>query len=169
MHNSERVMASEYMQWAKTNLRARYSLASSGLANYPLSELPVTIEDLEISGASYYGYEPLQNALAAKCGVSTECVVAATGTSMANHLAMAAVVEPGDEVLIEQPAYDPMIAALQYLGAIVKRFCRPADNDFRIDPDEVASLANSRTRLIVLTNLHNPTCAFVDEETLTEL
>ena len=38
-------------------------------------------------------------------GAPEECIVTATGTSMANHLAMAAVLAPGDEVLIEQPAY----------------------------------------------------------------
>jgi len=87
-----RVMSSPYMQWAKTHLRARFNLASSGLLNYPLSKLPVKVEDLELSGASYYGFEPLQKALAAKSGVSTDRVVAATGTSMANHLVMAALI-----------------------------------------------------------------------------
>jgi aspartate/methionine/tyrosine aminotransferase len=162
-------MGSEYLQWAKTNLRARFSLASSGLTNYPLADLPVTIENLEISGPSYYGYEPLQEALAAKSGVRAESVVAATGTSMANHLVMAAIIERGDEVLIEQPAYDPLISAAQYLGASVKRFSRPAESDFRIDPEKIAHKASSQTRLIVLTNLHNPTCAFIDNDTLREL
>src|SRR4028119_2317872 len=97
---SNRVMSSEYMQWAKTNLQARYNLASSGLMNFPLSELPATLEDLALSGSSYYGYKPLQKALAAKCDVPVECVVAANGTSMANHLVMAALLEPGNEVLI---------------------------------------------------------------------
>src|ERR671933_769470 len=125
-----RMMSSSYMQWAKTHLQARYNLASSGLVNYPLSKLPVKIEDLELSGASFYGYEPLQKALAAKCNVTPECVVAATGTSMANHLVMAALIEPGDEVLIEKPTYELLIAAAQYLGAEVKRFERDSEHDY---------------------------------------
>ncbi len=36
---------------------------------------------------------------------------------MANQLAMAAVLEPGDEVLIEQPAYGPLVDVANYLGA----------------------------------------------------
>jgi hypothetical protein len=43
----ERVMSSAYMQWAKTRSQARFNLASSGLVNYPLSALPLRIEDLE--------------------------------------------------------------------------------------------------------------------------
>src|SRR5947209_7484644 len=164
-----RVMSSRYMQWAKTHLQSRFNLASSGLMNYPLSKLPVKIEDMELSGASFYGYEPLQKALAAKCDVAPDCVVAATGTSMANHLVMAALVEAGDEVLIEQPTYELLISAAQYLGAEVKRFARDSEKDFQIDAEKVARSVTPRTRLIVLTNLHNPTSTFTSNETLEEL
>ena len=49
-------------------------------------------------------------------------VVMADGTSMANMLAMAALIAPGDEVLVEHPAYEPMVAAARFLGAEVQRF-----------------------------------------------
>ncbi len=78
---------SEYMPWAKLHSDAKFNLASSGVAGFPLRELPVTIDQLEINGASAYGYAPLQRAIANKCGVDPDCVVAAAGTSMANHLA----------------------------------------------------------------------------------
>ncbi|MGH9549800.1 MAG: aminotransferase class I/II-fold pyridoxal phosphate-dependent enzyme, partial [Terriglobales bacterium] len=97
---------SDYMLWAKTQGSAKYNLATSGVASFPLCELPVAIDQLEINGDSAYGYAPLQHAIAKKCGVDPECVVAAAGTSMANHLAMAALLDPGDEVLIEQPTYE---------------------------------------------------------------
>lgn len=164
-----RVMSSEYMEWAKTRSQTRYNLASSGLSNYPLSALPVSIEDLELSGPSLYGYEPLQKALAAKLGVTPDCVVAATGTSMANHLAMATLLEAGDEVLIEHPTYELLLALARYLGADVKRFARPFEKGFRIDPEEVERQMSQRTRLIVLTNLHNPSGALTDDETLKRL
>ena len=166
---SDRVMSSAYMQWAKTHLQARFNLASSGLEPYPLAKLPVKIEDLEITGPSFYGYEPLQKALAKKSGVSPDCVVAAAGTAMANHLAMAAMLNPGDEVLIEQPAYELLASTAQYLGAEVKRFTRSFDDGFRLDPDEVARQTSARTRLIVLTNLHNPSSALAQNETLKQI
>ena len=46
---------------------------------------------------------PLRERIAARYGVAVEQVVAADGTSMANFLAMAALISPGDEVLIEHP------------------------------------------------------------------
>ncbi|HEV7857474.1 MAG TPA: aminotransferase class I/II-fold pyridoxal phosphate-dependent enzyme [Pyrinomonadaceae bacterium] len=161
-----RVMSSEYMLWAKTRSQARFNLASSGLANFPLARLSLKLEDLELSGQSYYGYEPLQKRLADKLAVNTSSVVAATGTSMANHLAMAAIIEPGDEVLIEYPTYELIRSTAQYLGASVKRFTRRFEENFRLDPDEISKEITSRTRLVVLTNLHNPSSAYADELTL---
>lgn len=140
---------------------------------YALADLVVLagtrMEDLELFGPSGYGYEPLQRALAAKAGVATECVVAATGTSMANHLAMAASFEPGEEVLIEQPAYELLVSTAQYLGAKVRRFARRFEDGFRLDPGEVERALSPRTRLIVLTNLHNPSSSLADESTLREV
>jgi aspartate/methionine/tyrosine aminotransferase len=162
-------MSSQYMPWAKLKSQARYNLSSSGLRNYSLRKLPVKLEELELSGQSLYGYEPLQEALAAKARVSKRCVVAATGTSMANHLAMAATLTRGDEVLIEHPTYELLINVAQYLGATIKRFRRDASEGFRIDAEELAREVTSRTRLIVLTNLHNPSSTFTDNETLLEL
>ena len=164
-----RAKSSEYMFWAKTRPRPRFDLANSGVMNYPLGDLQVRAEELELSGPSAYGYAPLQDALARHTGAPAGCVVAATGTSMANHLVMAALVEPGDEVLIEQPAYEPLVAVAEYLGARVKRFSRRFEQGFSIDPEEVARLASARTKLIVLTNLHNPSSALVGEETLVAL
>src|SRR6202142_2292588 len=148
---------SDYMLWAKTQGRARFNLATSGVGSFPLHELPVTIEQLEINGDSTYGYEPLQRAIANKCGVDPDCVVAAAGTSMANHLAMAALIDPGDEVLIEHPTYELLSAAASYLGASVKSFARKEESGYALDPAEILRVLSPKTRLIVLTNLHNPT------------
>jgi aspartate/methionine/tyrosine aminotransferase len=157
------------MEWAKTCANSRFNLATSGIENYSIKDLPVTLGDIELNGPSSYGYEPLQKMLAAKCGVALESVVAATGASMANYLAMAAVLKPGDEVLIERPAYDPLLAVARYLGAEVKRFDRRFEDRFRIDPDELKRAITPRTRLIVLTNLHNPSGLFADEATISQV
>ncbi len=164
-----RVRSSEYMIWAKTRSHARFNLATSGVMHYPLASLPVTLADLEISGPSFYGYEPLQEALAAKCGVPPECLVAATGTSGANHLAMAAILEAGDEVVIEHPAYELMEAAARSLDAEVKSFPRLAERGYALDPAAVERVITPRTRLIVVTNLHNPSGAMADEAALKEI
>jgi aspartate/methionine/tyrosine aminotransferase len=88
---------------------------------------------------------------------------------MANHLAMAAILEPGDEVLIEHPAYGPILDIAQYLQADVKRFRRTEETGWSIDPAEVCRCITPKTRLIVITNLHNPTSAFTPEPVLRDI
>src|SRR5215475_8837239 len=160
---------SDYMHWSKTQSRARFNLATSGVAAFPLRELPVDLQTLEINGASSYGYEPLQKAIATHQGIDPECVVESTGTSMANHLAMAAIIEPGDEVLIEHPAYGPILDTAHYLQANVKRFPRTSDTGWVVDSGEILRAITPKTRLIVITNLHNPTSALTPDWVLREV
>jgi len=157
------------MHWSKTQSRARFNLATSGVASFPLCELPIDLKELEINGDNSYGYAPLQQAIAAHHGVDPDCVVESEGTSMANHLAMAAIIEAGNEVLIEHPAYGPILDIAQYLQANVKRFRRAEEDGWAIDPAEVRRCITPKTRLIVITNLHNPTSAFTLNSVLREI
>ena len=104
---------SAYMQFAKLHSSAKYNLATSGIMSYPLAELPVRLEDLEINGPTLYGYAPLLERLARMNDVSPDCVVNVAGTSMANYLALAATLEPGDEALVEHPTYELIVSTLQ--------------------------------------------------------
>jgi aspartate/methionine/tyrosine aminotransferase len=164
-----RVMSSEYMHWAKTQSQARFGLAGSGLMHYPMADFPAKLEDIDLNGPSGYGYQPLQRAIATYTGAPEECVVAATGASMANYLAMAVTVEPGDEVVIEHPAYELLVNAAENLGAKVKRFSRSIEDGWRINLRSIERAVSRLTRLIVMTNLHNPTSAFTDQSTMRAL
>ena len=166
---TRRVMNSAYMEWAKTQQSSRFNLATSGLNSLPLSALPVKLEDLALSRGGTYGYKPLQDALAKHSKVAAENVVAADGTSMANYLAMAAIVEPGDEVLVEHPTYELLLAVLGHLQVEIRRFPRRPELGFALDPAEVDRAITPRTRLVVITNLHNPSSAYTDEKVLLEI
>jgi aspartate/methionine/tyrosine aminotransferase len=169
MTNNRSGGRSPYMEWAKLCSTARYNLATSGMASLPLAELAVTIEQLEINGPGGYGYEPLVRAIADRYRVPQESIVSAVGTSMANYLALAATTEPGDEVLIEQPAYEPLVSTARYLGLTVAHFQRRPEQDFAIDLADLERQITPRTRIIVITNLHNPTGAFCPEKTVQEI
>jgi hypothetical protein len=164
-----RKLESPYMHWAKTQQRSRFTLATSGIQHFPLNRLPVKLDELAISGPSYYGYPPLQAALAKKAGVDPICVVAAIGTSMANFLAMSAVISPGDDVLIESPTYELLTDAAGFLQANIHRFPRHFESGFAIDLGEVERSITPRTKLVVITNLHNPSSNFTSNDTLRSL
>jgi aspartate/methionine/tyrosine aminotransferase len=154
-----RVLASDYMHFAKQESGARYNLASSGVLDCTLDELGLSLGDLALHGPNAYGYAPLLETIAARFGLTSDRVVTAAGASFANHLAFAALIEPGEEVLIEDPAYELLTATLGYFQADIRRFTRRPDQGWRLDPDAVAAALTPRTRLVVLTNLHNPSGA----------
>ena len=157
------------MDWAKTQSKARYNLATSGVGSFPLRELPFDCASLEINGDNTYGYAPLKAAIGRKYDVDPACIVTAEGTSMANYLAMATVLEPGDEALIEHPAYGLITDAAAYIGAEIHRFARREENGWAVEPAAVRRALTPKTKLIVITNLHNPSSVLTPNETLREL
>jgi len=158
-------MNSSYMHWAKTSSQAKFNLATSGLANLPLHRLRVSLDQLEITDGGY-GYEPLLSAIGGRYGVGRESIVTAAGTSFANHLAIAALIDPGDDVLFETPAYEPMLATAQFLGAKIRLFARRFESGFQVLSEVIEDRLRPNTRLIVLTNLHNPSGVLTVDETL---
>lgn len=169
MSTSRADARSPYMEWAKLHSSARFNLATSGMAALPLKELNVRIGDLEINGSGNYGYEPLLQAIAARYGVPQESIVTAMGTAFANYLALAAATEQGDEILLEQPTYDPLLRTAHYLGLQVRRFQRPAEMNFAIDLTDLTRKLTTRTRVIVITNLHNPSGALCTDGELQKI
>jgi aspartate/methionine/tyrosine aminotransferase len=159
-------MKSDYMHWAKFKRPVRYALTTSEVPHFRMDSLPISLAELDMDGASHPRYAPLRERIAARYGVSVDQVVSADGTSMANFLAMATVLSPGDEVLVEQPTYELLLGALGFLGATIRRFERKASDAFRLDPAAVEQAITPRTRLIVITNLHNPSSVLADEPEL---
>src|SRR5205809_6211357 len=102
------------------------------------------------------GYPPIVETIAAHYGVTSNRVVTAPGCSAANFLAVAALVAPGDEVLMESPWYDQITGACRLLGATVTTFERRFEDGWRIDVGAVRARLTPRTRLIIVTSPHNP-------------
>jgi aspartate/methionine/tyrosine aminotransferase len=160
---------SVYMRWAKEHAAARFNLANSGLIGCSTDDLVLEPGDIQLNGVTRDGYPPLVAAIAERYEVAPEQVVTAPGTSGANFLAFAALVEPGDEVLVERPTYEPLLAALGFLGARIRRFERRFENGYRLDLDEIRPLITDRTRLVVLANPHNPSGVLLPPEEVGEL
>ncbi|HEX5237006.1 MAG TPA: pyridoxal phosphate-dependent aminotransferase [Sphingomicrobium sp.] len=164
-----RAMQSGYMHWAKFKPLARFQLTGSEVPHFRMDSLPIGIADLDLDGASHPRYPPLRDAIAKRYGTPVEQVVTADGTSMANFLAMAALISPGDEVLVEHPTYELLLGAASFLGAEIKRFERNPKDAFRLDPEKMRAAMSDRIRLIVITNLHNPSSAIARDDELRDV
>jgi len=160
------------MRWAKIRPRVTYDLASSGLSAVSTRELlgdALAKDAFEISGSNDEGLMQLRAAIGARYGMPTESVSIAPGASGANFLAMLALLQPGDDVLIEQPAYDPLIGAARAAGANVVHFERSWQKGFALDPYVVRTALTPATRLIVLSNAHNPSGAYAGRDVLEQI
>ena len=164
-----RVRESEYLEWARSHGTIRYSLALSGVPPCDVSLLSPSVGDFTMVADNEYGWPPLLERIAQRYGVKPENVVLAHGTSMANHLACAALVGPGDHVVAEMPVYDPLATVPRYLGCEVGFFERREDDGYALDPSRVERALTPRTRLVIISNLHNPTGAKVARADLEEL
>src|SRR5689334_23853038 len=165
----KRPLGSEYLEWAKAQGTVRYSLAISGVPPFDVSLLSPSIDDFTMVADNEYGWLPLLERIARRYGVKPENVVLAHGTSMANHLACATLVEPGDRVLIETPVYDPLVAVPRYLGCDVDFFARGREDKYALDVGRIEAALTPRTRLVILSNLHNPTGALTGRAELQDL
>jgi len=112
----------------------------------PMPGQPALREALAMKYERLYGrrYDPL-----------TEIAVT-TGATEALFSAITALVHPGDEVLLFQPAYDSYVPAVQLSGGL-PRFVTLRGPDYQIDWDDVRRAIGPRTRVILLNSPHNPT------------
>jgi hypothetical protein len=155
-----------YMHWAKVHPKQKLELTKSDLLHCDIADLPGAREALALSGPNDEGYRPLIDAIAQHYGVEADRVCTAAGASGANFLAIAALVRPGDGLLVETPGYDPQAGAGELMGADVRCFERIFDDGWRLDSERVARGLTEKTRLVVITDPHNPTGVLATDEEL---
>jgi aspartate/methionine/tyrosine aminotransferase len=153
-----------YLSWARRFYGlVRCDLATSGIASVPVSELALPavgrLDDPR-------GWARLEDAIARYNAVPPGEVVAALGTTHALWLAYVSLASPGDEVLVETPGYEPLTRIAEGVGLRVLPFERPAAEAFALDADRVARAMTPRTRVVAITNLHNPGGVRATDESL---
>ena len=165
----DRRTGSDYLTWTKRRAPVRYNLARSGVPRLALERLNLALDDLLHNDNAEDGWPPLLERIAGRQELGPEYVVTTHGCSMANHLAMAATIERGDDVLLEHPVYEPVVRTIEYCGGRIVPFTRHVENRWHVDTDAVARALTPKTKLVVLSNLHNPTGAYEDHGTILEI
>jgi aspartate/methionine/tyrosine aminotransferase len=153
-----------YLEWARRyHGQVRFDLATSGIAGVPATELGRP----DAAGADDPSAWPrLRQAVAAYNHVPPAEAIAALGTTHALWLAYASLTSPGDDVLVEMPVYEPLVRIAEGVGAHVVHFERDARDGFALDPDRIARAITPRTRVVAVSNLHNPTGVRADADSL---
>jgi aspartate/methionine/tyrosine aminotransferase len=167
----------EYMAWAKTVPRgARYDLTASGVAD-TLADggngiAPESwVDDLDVADLcrrdrADAAADGLIAAVAQRYDVDAAHVTPTLAASTAIMHVLMALVRTGDHVVVERPTYEALRRTPEILGARVSRLERKFEEDWAVVPDRLAQLLTSRTRAVILSNLHNPSGVAIDAKTM---
>lgn len=156
-------------------LRERYftaaaDISSSGVEDYSLGDLReilgVTTDELDavvFHDSPSVGAPGLRAALAARYVPGRpDNVVVTHGSSEAIFLATAAVVRPGDEVIVTHPGYHALTSTVEALGARVRVWDLTTADRFEADLDRLRDLLGPGVRAVVVNFPHNPTGVTLD-------
>ena len=91
------------------------------------------------------------------------------GASECAEVALAALVDPGDNVLVPSPGYPLYSALLAKLGCVERAYALDESNGWQPDAEAIAEQIDARTRVMVLINPNNPTGSVCTEQTLRAL
>lgn len=114
------------------------------------------------------GNPHLLAALAARYGVDEQCILPTTGVCNGVAQILAGLVAPGDHVLVETPGFDVLADLARLAGAEVEPAPRSGAT-FAFDPQDLRKRLRPDTRLVIVTNLHNPSGHHLDEAALKAL
>ncbi|HET6201836.1 MAG TPA: pyridoxal phosphate-dependent aminotransferase [Planctomycetota bacterium] len=159
-----------HMAWAKSPAPGiEIDLSRSGLPPCSVADLAAEPTDLDPAEDDGYGPWPLREALAARYGVTPEEVLVSVSCTHALFLAGACLIEPGDRVGVETPGYQAIRHLPTLFGAEPVPLPRRLEEGWRADPGRAAEVLRSGARLLVLSDLHNPTGAALRPEEVVAL
>lgn len=111
------------------------------------------------------GTGELRQAIADHEGVNPDHVQVCTGAAEGLLIVLHRVAEPGANVVLPSPDFPALSAVARSLGLQVRPYRLRREQDFRIDPEEIVSLVDRQTKLLVIISPHNPTGTVVDHAT----
>lgn len=100
---------------------------------------------------------------------SIDNVLITVGASQGIDLAMRAILNPGDEVIIHEPSYVSYIPAVQLAGGKVVSVETKSQDRFRLRADALKKAITSKTKALLFAFPSNPTGAIMEEEDLEEI
>ncbi len=170
-----RAYLEEWMR--KYYFAADYDIGSSGVQNWSFREVRdmagiewAELDAMVFNDSETLGAPGLRQALARRfTGGDVDRVLCSHGSSEANYLAMRALLEPGDEVVVPTPRYPQLGTVAEMSGCKIVSWPLHFEEGFAPRLDELRRVASKRTRMIVVNFPHNPTGVSISAEQQREL
>jgi len=155
-------------------------IGCSGVENFSFREIrqlfnitPDDLDQIVLRDSRTLGAPELRSAIGNRfANGNAERVMATNGSSEAIYLVMHSLLDPGDEVVVLDPAYQQLFSIAESIGCKLKHWRLRSENSFRPDLNEARDLIGPNTRMIVVNFPHNPTGASVtpaEQDELIEL
>jgi aspartate/methionine/tyrosine aminotransferase len=151
------------------------NLAESSVADASLDDLEVDLGGLLLRYGDHRGLPELRELIAADGGrslapgatpLTPADVLVTTGAAGALFIVASALLEAGDELVVVRPNYATNLETPRAIGAELRILDLQPEEGWATDPDALAALMTPRTRLVSITNPHNPTGALIPEAAL---
>ncbi|MGA7920269.1 MAG: pyridoxal phosphate-dependent aminotransferase [Candidatus Acidiferrales bacterium] len=164
-------------QWIQQNSGAEFHLGGSTGPRWTTRELLAlerdatteTMLDLKVTHPPTSGSLGLREAIAEMQGVSAEEVIVMAGSAEALFHIFYLAALPGANILVPFPCFSSYEAIPESFGFEIRHYQLPRKNSYRVDVDEVKSLADSETKILVVNSPHNPTGATLNNEEMRQL
>ncbi len=97
-----------------------------------------------------------------------ECLIT-VGGSEGIDLALRAMLNPGDEVIIPEPCYVSYLPCVELADGVPVQIALKAENEFRLTAEELEAAITDKTKIVILPFPNNPTGAIMEKEDLEEI
>jgi aspartate/methionine/tyrosine aminotransferase len=160
-----------FAQW---EFAVKHQLSASDVESFAIGELLSMADDdgrrrweqLTLGYTESSGLPALREAIASQySSLAAKNVMVVAGAEEGILLLAHALLGPGDEAIVVTPAYQSLYELPRSLGAKTHLVPLRFEDRWQLDPDAVARVANSRTRLIIVNFPHNPTGAMISADT----
>lgn len=134
------------------------NLSESSVTDAVLQDLSISLQDLTLLYCEHRGDRRLREVIAAQYpGVTADDVLVTPGAAAALFMIHTSLLEAGDQIIVEHPNYGTNIETPRAIGAQLDLVPLTFENGFQPDLAIFRSLAGPQTKLISITNPHNPT------------
>ncbi len=131
-----------------------------------------SLDEGNVFYTSNYGTEGLRSAVAEKLkrdnGLDYEMtdVIVTVGANQAVSIAMTALLDPGDEVLVPNPSWLHYFYCADLVGAKTVSYPLLEENGFNVIPEDIEKLVTPKTKMVIVNSPNNPTGSILSKESL---
>jgi len=148
----------------------KYNLAESSMRDIQLKDLGVDLKDLVLFYGEHRGIVKLRQAIIENSQIlNVDDVLVAGGAAMALFIVSSAMLGPNDHLIVIRPNYGTNLETPRALNCQMSIVDLKFEDSFEIDIEAIKKEIQPNTKLISITNPHNPSGKLFDERTLREL